>query len=123
MGTWGAGNFDNDGALDYAGSVIDKFTARIEECFSGEDLADLDEDGETVLMPSVEMICVISERCGAAPPRADVVAGWRERYLRIYDEQIDSLEPADGYTDERRKVIEETFTRLERLALEFWRDG
>ena len=123
MGTWAAGNFDSDGALDYVGSVIDRLVARINETFADEDMARLDEDGEAVIVPSVEIICLLHENCKAAQPRPSIVSSWKTRYLAIFDEQIGELDPAEGYAAERRGVIDTTFTRLETQARAFWREG
>ena len=123
MGTWAAGNFDNDGALDYVGDVIDGLVARIEECFADEEMSRLDEFGEAVIVPSIEIISLLHENCKAAPPKAEVVSNWKTRFLAIFDEQIDGLEPAEDYAIERRVVIVATFERLENKAREFWREG
>jgi hypothetical protein len=61
MGTWGSGNFENDGALDYLSQVASQLVTRIEQVFEN-DVAQLDEDGEWVLMPSVQILSVLHER-------------------------------------------------------------
>jgi len=122
MGTWGAGNFDSDGALDYIGEVADGLEDRIEECFADEESSALDEDGETVLMASVAILSVLCEHCKAPPPKPDIVARWKQRYLDIFDEELHSLETVQGYTEERRAVIEETFNKLQARADEFWQE-
>jgi len=120
MGTWAAGNFSNDGSLDYVGQLIDQLTDTVVRCFTDGN-ADLDEGGESELMPSVAIIKVLSEQCGAAPPKPDVIEGWHSKYLAIYDEHIDDLDPNPEYKVERRKVIDETFVELIKLAGEFWK--
>ncbi len=119
MGTWNAGNFDNDAALDYVGDLIDQLTDAINSCFE-EGNADLDEGGEGELMPSVFIIHLLSEHCGAAPPKPDVIASWRDRYVAIYDRQIDELDPDPDYKVDRRKTIADTFATLAAHAAEFW---
>lgn len=119
MGTWAAGNFSNDGSLDYVGELIDQLTNAVAGCL--DDGADLDEGGESELMPSVAIIKILSEQCGAAPPKPDVIKDWRSRYLAIYDDQIDNLDPDSDYKIERRKVIDETFSNLLALAQKFWK--
>jgi hypothetical protein len=114
MGTWAAGNFDNDGALDYMGELMDLLTARVEESFDAG--AALDEEGEAILMPSIEVMALLSENCKTSPPDAKTVRKWKKKYLRIYDSEIDDLLPADDFKQERRKVIETTFDRLEKVA-------
>jgi hypothetical protein len=119
MGTWGAGNFENDYALDYLGELMDQLVSTVEECFEEEDGADLDEGGEERLMPSVAIMTLLSREFGAHPPKAEVVARWKKRYLKIYDDQIDGLDPSDDFKSDRRKTIEETFDSLIARAKEF----
>ncbi len=119
MGTWAAGNFDSDGALDYVGELMDQLTNTIRKCFD-QGNADLDERGESELMPSVAIISLLAEHCGAAPPKPDVVESWRHRYLAIYDDQIEGLEPKPDYKTERRKVVDMTFSSLTELSKKFW---
>ena len=121
MGTWSAGNFDNDGALDYAGGLVSSFAARIEAILSDEVMSRLDEDGERILMPSAELISVLCERSGCAPPQPAAIASWQERYLAIFDVQIEGL-AGEGYAQERRAVIVQTFETLHQRAREFWDD-
>ncbi len=118
MGTWAAGNFSNDGSLDYVAELIDQLINTVEGCFNN-DTADLDEGGESELMPSVAIIKVLSEQCGAAPPKPDVIEDWHSKYLTIYDDQIDGLDPSPDYKVERRKVIDDTFVELIQLATKF----
>lgn len=120
MGTWAEGNFDSDGALDFVGDLMDQLTNIVKTCFD-EGNADLDEGGESELMPSVAIIKLLAEQCGAAPPKPDVIQSWHEQYLQIYDEQIDDLDPDAEYKIERRKVIDATFIGLIGLSQQFWR--
>lgn len=121
MGTWGVGNFESDGALDYMGETIDAFVARIEECLEDEERSRLDEDGESVIVSTVAILSVLYEHCRAPAPEPDVVEQWKEQYLAIFDDQIDGLDPAEGYKEERREVIEETFDKLIGQARKFWK--
>lgn len=122
MGTWDEGNFSNDGALDYLATLIQKLVTRIENLLASDYGADLDECGESELMPSVEIISLLCEHCDAVPPRESVVKGWRQRYLNIYDEQIDALDPDPEFKVKRRQVIDATFRKLERQARSFFAD-
>ncbi len=122
MGTWGTGNFDSDGALDFVAELTNQLVGRIEQCFA-EGRANLDEDGEDVIVPSVQILSILHEHCDAAPPEVEMVSTWKQRYLLIYDEQIDALDPQPGYKVERRRIIEETFDTLEKQARDFWSDA
>lgn len=121
MGTWGSGNFDSDGALDFVAGITDDLTARIEAILSDDEASMLDEEGEAVLVPSVHLLAVLHESTGATIPKADVVARWKAHYLALFDAQIGGLDPAEGFEAERRTVIVETFDRLAALAEAFWK--
>jgi hypothetical protein len=115
VGTWAEG-----GSLDYVGDLIDQLTNTVIGCFNDGNAA-LDEGGESELMPSVAIIGILSERCGAAPPKPKVIEEWRSKYLAIYDDQIDDLDPNPDYKVKRRKVIDDTFTELIERATKFWK--
>jgi hypothetical protein len=121
MGTWGPGSFQSDGALDYVGEVIDSLVARIEEILDDEGRVALDEEGEAVLVPSVHIIGLLVEHCRAAPPKPATVKEWHKKYLKVFDDQIDGLSPTGNFEAERRKVIEDTFAKLEAIAQDFWK--
>jgi hypothetical protein len=57
------GTFGNDGSLDYVGDLIDQLTSTVVGCFKNDN-ADLDEGGESELMPSVAIIKILSEDAG-----------------------------------------------------------
>jgi hypothetical protein len=120
MGTWGEDNFANDGARDYLAVMAAKLKATIAEIMGDDQRLRLDEDGETMLMPSVEVLALLCERYGAEPPKAETVRQWGKKYLEVYDRTIDKLKPKAGYKAARRKVIENTFRWLEGLAESHW---
>jgi hypothetical protein len=97
-----------------------RLTATIEAVAADDDRLELDEDGETMLMPSVELLALLCERYNAEPPKPAVVRQWREKYLAVYDRDVDKLKPSAEFKVGRRKVIEKTFRWLEGLAESFW---
>jgi hypothetical protein len=120
MGTWGEQNFDNDGARDYLSMLTAKLVATITEIVADEDRLALDEDGETMLMPSAEVLALLCERYNAVPPKPATVRCWAKKYLQVYDRDIDKFRPKGDYKASRRKVIENTFRWLEGVAESFW---
>ncbi|MCG8349812.1 MAG: DUF4259 domain-containing protein [Chloroflexales bacterium] len=120
MGTWGSGNFENDGAGDYRDSITYQLIDKVEACFEHEEGYALDEGGEAELMPSVAMLVVLCEHCDGIPPAEAVAQTWKRTYLQIYDDQIEDLAPNPAFRAERRKVIEATFDRLIAIAHSFW---
>jgi hypothetical protein len=117
MGRWGPTAFEDDGALDYLAEVIDKLVDVNEEILRDRYRFALDEDGSAVFMPNVELMCIICEQLPiATPPGAQVVRRWREQYLAMFDDQIEDLQPREGFAAEYRSAIEQSLLRLERLA-------
>ena len=123
MSAWsarGVDNFDNDGAQDYLSMQTMHLTATIKAVVADAARLELDEDGETLLMPSVELLALLCERYNAEPPRPNLVRQWRDKYLEVYDRDIDRLAPSPEFKAGRRKAIEKTFRWLESLAESFW---
>src|SRR6476646_1436739 len=113
MGTWGAGNFDSDGAFDFIDEQIDRYITLVTEiCADEEYRFRLDEDAEAELMPSIELLIFLCEHCGGVLPTGLDIAAWKQRYLAMYDADINYLEPSPEIKEERRAVIERTFDRL-----------
>ncbi len=117
---WDVGNFDNDGAMDFLSMQTMQLTATITAVASDEARLELDEDGETLFMPSVELLALLCERYNAEPPRPAVVRQWHEKYLEVYDRGVDGLKPSPEFKVGRRKAVEKTFRWLESLAESFW---
>ena len=117
---WGVDNFDNDGAMDYLAMQTMHLKATIQAVVADDARLELDEDGETLLMPSLELLALLCERYNAEPPPAHQVRQWRDRYLEVYDRDIGRLAPTPEFKAGRRKAIEKTFRWLESLAESFW---
>ncbi len=113
MGTWGEENFSNDGAVAFVGEIVSQLVTRIEACFASDTAAHLDQQGETVVMPAVDIIGALCEHCHAVPPPLPHIQRWHRDYLQIYDAQIDALSNAPDFNISRRQVIEATFRSLE----------
>ncbi len=120
MGTWGPGNFDNDAALDFIDEEIDRHVRAIEAIFADSQRFQLDEDAEGELMPRLAILALLLEHStGVFDPRdAPDVGAWKARYLEMYDDQIDGLEPSGEYKLQRRAMIAATFDTLIKLQQE-----
>ena len=116
MGTWGPRNFENDSALDFIDEEIDRHVAAIETIFADRDRFRLDEDAEGELMPRVAILTFLCQECGGsfnpASGKTPDVSAWKSRYLQMYDDQIDGMEPRGDFKAQRRAVIADTFDRL-----------
>ncbi len=120
MGTFAEHNFGNDGALDYLAMLTAKLVATISEVLADPERMALDEDGESMLMPSVEVLALLCERYNARPPKPAAVRQWSQKYLTMYDRCIDDVSSDPAFTVARRKVIEHTFRWLEGLGESYW---
>src|SRR4051812_32230394 len=91
MTTFAEHNFGNDGAVEYLAMLTAKLVGTITEICDDEHRLRLTEDGESMFMPSVELLALLCERYDAVPPKPDTVRHWAEKYLRVYDGSIDKL--------------------------------
>jgi hypothetical protein len=120
MGTCGEDNFANDGARDYLAMLTTQLVATISAIESNPARLAPDEDGESMLMPSVEILALLCERAGAVPPKPAVVRQWAKKYLEKFDRTIDGSNPTPEHKGGRRTVIANTFHWLESLADSYW---
>lgn len=127
MGTWGPGNFENDAALDFIDEEIDRHVRAIETILADSQRFRLDEDAEGELMPRVAILALLCEHSAgvldSAPGNAPDVGAWKARYLEMYDDNIDYLEPRGDFKLQRRAVIANTFDKLIRLHQEQQKRG
>ena len=117
---WTEDNFGNDGARDYLAMLTAKLVATIREVIVDDERIEPDEDGESLLMPSAEVLALLCERYGATPPRAETVRDWHQKYLAAFDATAGRLKLKPDFKAARRKVIDNTFRWLEGLADGYW---
>src|SRR5437660_92983 len=116
MGNWGDDNFANDGARDYLSLLAAKLVATITEVYRDKERLALDEDGEAMFMPSVELLALLCERYALEPPKPATIKQWEERYLRVYDKTAAGCYADKEFQASRRKAIERTFHWLMSLS-------
>jgi hypothetical protein len=112
MGTWAAGNFDNDSALDHAQKMADLLMDQVEDTLASEHGMELDERDSARMMASIELVWLIGRHVRLSLPTAETVEYWKTEYLDVWDRHIDGLRPVPGFKEERRAVIVESFDRL-----------
>ena len=119
MGSWGKGNFDSDTAADHLGRVTGRLIAEVAKAMSG-DLVEIEPDEYWgVAVPcNLELLCLLAEQpyVGVELPPVETIADWKQRYLAVWDETIDGLEPTPDYREQRRAVLVNTFDRLSEAA-------
>lgn len=106
MGTWGAGPFKNDYALDYVGSVIDFLLKPIDELM---ETPEIDETFD----PAFAAIALLNEVMKVTPSRPYRSEGFdplpiQQAMLKCFDEQIDSMQPAPGFKEAQREALVRT---------------
>ncbi|MGH9678068.1 MAG: hypothetical protein ACRD36_13270, partial [Candidatus Acidiferrum sp.] len=116
MPSWGDDNFSNDGAREYLELRAAQLVATISEIVANKQRMRPNEDGEGMLMPSVELLALLCERYGAVPPHLAIIRQWSDKYLNAFDKADTIAEPTPGFRVARRKVIQKTFRWLEGLA-------
>jgi hypothetical protein len=120
MAAFSEDNFGNDGAVDYLSMLIARLMATITEIAASPDRLELDEDGESMFMPSIEVLSLLCERYGGVPPKPAKVRQWHTSYLKVYDKGIDALDVTPEFKINRRRTIENTFRWLESLSESYW---
>ncbi|MYW04890.1 DUF4259 domain-containing protein [Streptomyces sp. SID3343] len=119
MGTWGSGNFDSDTSADHLSGITDRLVEEVAEAMTG-DLVEIEADEYWgVAVPcNLELLLLLDRtgHVGVSLPRADVIAGWKETFMAVWDRTIDGLEPKPDYRAERRAVLERTFDQLAEAA-------
>jgi hypothetical protein len=106
--------------MGYLAEIVRQLTTTITDILADRKRIALDEEGESRLMPSVELIALLCERYQAIPPREKIVQQWRKKYLKVFDQQVESLAPPADLKLRRRKVIDNTFEWLEGLSKIHW---
>lgn len=118
MGSWGSGNFDNDSACDYLDSIKFQIIRKIEDGFERVEEGDFADDYEHEIMASVDILSLLTEQYYGHHPRveAQTVRTWKTQFLSIYDQNSEDDEVTLEFYRQRRKVIENTFNKLEEQA-------
>lgn len=115
MGTWGSGNFDDDTAADHLADLTGRLVDEVAAAMSGDPVElEPDEYWGVAVPANLELLHLIAQQnyVGVRLPGSDVIAGWKDLFLAVWDGSIDGLEPAPGHKDSRREVLERTFDQL-----------
>lgn len=117
MGTWAAGPFENDAALDFVDGIGSNLSDALE---SFARTPQIDEGFDTAFA-AVGLFNLLA--AGATPlglkagspvaqPTPDDARRWRSVMLKCFDEQIEGLSPAQGFVEEQRAALVEHLDRL-----------
>ncbi|WP_406110641.1 DUF4259 domain-containing protein [Kitasatospora purpeofusca] len=115
MGTWGSGNFESDTALDHLSAVVGRLVEEVAEAMDGDPVGiEPDEYWGEAVPCQLELLHVLAQAGHATEglPKAEVIEGWKETFMAVWERSIDGLEPKPRYKKERREVLIRTFDQL-----------
>lgn len=114
MGTFDSGVFDNDAALDILDAVVNVLDPEIDSILRVEDIA---VEGLEELIACIAIKNILIENCRATSPTLDDAQAIRTKLLKIYDRDIEQLEPTADYLIGRRIVMVDTLDKYVSLAM------
>ena len=132
MGTWGAGNFEDDTALDHLSVVRNTYKLEamcaellgaVKDAMASPNSLEPDEYEGVIVPCNLEIIAQMMDVFGASVctlPRPSVLEKWKNTYLKVWDGYIDELDPDPDWKQSRREVLVQTFDRvLEHSRMQF----
>lgn len=114
MGTWDAGPFENDAAMDFVSGVIDSLMESVDAFLRDPRIDETFDEG----FAAVALLNEVMQRTPARPWRDGgplVAAPIRDAFLRCFDEQIDGLDPEPGFRTAQRAALEAELARFVRF--------
>ncbi len=112
MGTWDAGVFDNDCALDHVCEFTGKMIQDIDEAVADPSELECDEYWGDAMPAHVEMLLLLHRDAHGLLPPQEKAEHWRDTYMNVWDSYIDELDPDPDYKIKRRQVLTSLFDRL-----------
>lgn len=121
---WGAKNFERDDALNVLDWWYMMIIEDIKKTFKRENQGTLYEDyGESRIIANIDILLTLMKHYGVLPNLTpEEVIHWKENYLQTFDRTINKYDPVEGYVEERKQVIAETFDSLHALIKELLDD-
>jgi hypothetical protein len=117
MGTWDAGPFENDAAMDLVGEVVDGLRAPVDEFLAAPQIDETFDPAFAAVALLNEVMTRTPARPwwdGKGPKPGDV----RAAFLRCYDEQIEGMDPDPDFKVAQRAALVAELDRFVRLLEE-----
>ena len=116
MGTWAAGPFENDAALDFTDDIATQLVEAVES-FVRSPRIDGGFDEAFAAVGLLNVIAKGSDSFGMAGspitvPEPGDARRWRAAMLECFDEQIEELSPKAGFVEAQRAKLVEHLDRL-----------
>lgn len=115
MGTWSAGVYGNDSALDWVGDLVDGIEKTVRS-----KIGNFDENDGDWLLAAVDTMYAVCKNAGGTAPNLSEVLQWHKSYFLSWDLYNQEHDVGPAYITAQRKVIDETFDRLVALSKSFW---
>ena len=119
MGTWGAGNLDNDYAWDELDDRSAKLINALMRRARRKTSREADEYDYTTLFAEFEIVFALEARKligGHLLPAPEAVEELKWDFLRDWDACINELKPTEEHKKNRRRRILQTFNRFKRIC-------
>lgn len=117
MGTWGDGNLENDGAQDTLYDICQELFRRVIELLQHPRAHEYDDEEIGELFVRIEVIFALQDRRMITyTPKREELEPLFAPYLQRWANYIRVAGKAEP-PEERKKVIEESFTRLLDIAI------
>lgn len=114
MGTWAAGVYGNDSALDWVGDLVDGIQKAVRS-----KIANFDENDGDWLLAAVDTMYIVCKNAGGTAPNLIEVLQWRKSYCLSWDMYNQERDVGKEYIAAQCKIIDETFARLAALSKSF----
>src|SRR5690348_16352593 len=113
MGTWGKGNFDSDDSAEFLDKVISELVENARKVFS-----QIPKYNSVIMLYGHNIITVLDLLITISTQydtwigiEVDEAKNWKERYLKVFDEQM-PIHADEDFVEKRRKIIEDTFDKV-----------
>ncbi len=118
MGVWGAGNFDNDTAADHVSLITSRLFDEIQEAMDDPSELEPDEYWGAAVPCNIQLLVLIAKQgfVGCRIPDPETAVTWKRVYMKVWERNIDNLQPHAEHKARRREVLQETFDELCAIA-------
>jgi Domain of unknown function (DUF4259) len=113
MGTWGTGNLDSDQAAEYLSEVIfEPLETQILSVLEDTASAEADEEGDSTIVAVDALAALCAHFDCTTSISKTKLQKIRKKFLKVWGDSIDGLDPVEGHKKARQTEIEKTFDRL-----------
>lgn len=101
MGTWAAGPFGSDAALDFVDEKVSELVATVKACVDDPQI----DDGFDEAFAAVALLNAVLRASETSTPTADEALRWRNTLIAAFDDQIESVNPQGDFKERQRAAL------------------